>query len=214
MLLSRRRLHIGALLLLVAPFLPACATTTPLTKQTRESTQSVSVVHSVKLPDDIYYQGRGQSIGMAFGLIGAAIAAAAAEGPKGQLKASMREARIDLGEIVREQFVAELTDAGIFPSIVPEEADAQVKLEVSIFGFAQPHGFSGQLKPLLGVQGTLVRADGSVLWQRYEYVTNLSDKTPSQTLEEYLEKPELIRDAFTIASKLVVADLVKHMRGE
>jgi hypothetical protein len=198
--------------LLSVAWLAGCATTVPLTKQVRESTRSVSIDKSVKLPGDMFYQGRGQSVGMAFGLIGAAIAAATAEGPKGQLKAAMREAQIDVGEIVREQFATELIGSGMFPSILQEGADVQVKLEVRIFGFGQPHGFSAQLKPMLGVEGTMVRSDGSVIWQRYDYVTNLSDKTPSQTLEQYLEKPELIRDAFTMTAKLVVADLVRHMR--
>ena len=73
-----------------------------------------------------------------------------------------------------------------------------------MYGFGQPQGLSSQLKPLLGVVGELVAPDGSVLWKKYDYVTNVNGKTPSHTLEEYLNDPELIREAFITASQIVV----------
>lgn len=46
---------------------------------------------------------------------------------------------------------------------------------------------------MLAVQGTLLRRDGSVLWQNASLVNNLRGETPSNAHEEYIEKPELIR---------------------
>lgn len=195
-------------------FLTGCAASVALTKPSRDATRSVSVKKTVARPDDIVYAGRGQSIGAAFGLIGAAIAAAAAQGPKAQLKAAMQEGQIDLGEIVRDRFAAELAGAAIFPAVVPEGADAEVTLEIVFIGFVAPYAFSGQLKPMLGVNGTMTRPDGTVLWKKYDYVTTYNDQTPSHTLEEYLQSPHLIREAFESASRIVVGGLIKAMRAE
>ena len=79
-----------------------------------------------------------------------------------QLKIAMQKGEVDVGRIVREQFDAELRSAGVFSSVTSENSDAQVRLEVNVYGLAQPHGLSSQLKPTLGVTGKLLRADGSV----------------------------------------------------
>ncbi|HEV8672683.1 MAG TPA: hypothetical protein VGX21_01445 [Methylomirabilota bacterium] len=189
-----------------------CATSIPLTKQSRETTSSVSVKEDVSVPDQIYYHGPGQSLGMALGVVGVLVAEAAAQGPKGQLKAAMKEGHIDLGQIVREQFAAALTEAAVFPAIIADGGEAEFQLEVRIFGFARPPGFSSRLKPMLGVKGTLARRDGPILWQKYDYVTNLADETPSHTLEEYLQTPKLIEESLTAAAKIVARELMKDMR--
>jgi hypothetical protein len=69
------------------------------------------------------------------------------------------------------------------------------------------------LKPTLGVTGKLLRADGSVVWQKYEYITNLNGQTPSHTLDEYLTNPEVIGEVFAVASKIVTAELGQSIRG-
>ena len=107
----------------------------------------------------------------------------------------MRRRQIDVGQIVREQFAAELGRAGFF-SIVPEGGDAQVKLEVPMFGFGATWAFSTEVRPMLGVIASLVRKDGSVVWQRHEYITSMNGGTPKHSIEEYLETPELIRQGF------------------
>lgn len=202
------------LLLLGLMLSTGCASTVTLTKPVRESIRSVSVNPDVKVTDDVFYRGPGQSVGMLFGLIGALVAEAAAQGPKGQIKAVMTEAQINLGQIVREQFVTELVATNIFPSLVPEGGDGEVRLEVLLFGLAQTHDFSSQLVPWLGVLGSLVRADGSVLWQKQVLVTSLNKQTPAHTLEEYLQNPQLLREAITVAAQIVSDELMKHMRQD
>jgi hypothetical protein len=206
------RFHTWLLAIVVLAASAGCATSISLTKQSRETTSSVSVEKNVGVPDQIFYHGPAQSLGMAFGLVGVLVAEAAAQGPKGQLKAAMAEGHVDLGEIVREQFAAALTEAAVFPAIAPDGGEAEFQLEVRIFGFARPPGFSSRLKPMLGVRGTLARRDGPVLWQKYDYVTNLTEETPSHTLEEYLQTPKLIEESLTAAAKIVARQLVKDMR--
>ncbi len=99
----------------------------------------------------------------------------------------------------------------IFNSIVSEGGEAQFALSVQIYGFA--FELSGKLKPMLGVTGSLTEG-GAVLWKKYAYVTNFNDTTPPNTLEQFINNPELIRYAFESAAQVVVEDLCKHMQGK
>jgi hypothetical protein len=151
-------------------------------------------------------------------LIGFAIAEAIARGPRAQLKAAMQEGQIDVAQIVREQFETELVRAGIFAAIASEAGDAEIRLEVRDFGFAQsfvsPDDPLDRLKPLLVVEGSLTRTDGTVLWKKYDDVTNRNKETPDHTLEEYLQNPQFMREAFTVAAKIVAGGLVRNLRGD
>jgi hypothetical protein len=146
------------------------------------------------------------------GIVGAVATGFEHASAESALAAAMRRGQIDVGQIVREQFAAELGKAGIFPSIVPEGGDAQVELEVQMFGFGATWAFSTELRPALGVKATLVRKDGSVVWQRYENITSLNGETPKHWIEEYLETPDLIHQGFESVAKLVAAALVDHIR--
>src|SRR5712691_8230224 len=84
--------------------LTGCTSHIALTKSARESIRAVSINKDVKLPDDMFYYGTEQVGAGMFGLVGALASAAAAKGPKAQLKAAMQEGQIDVAQIVREQF--------------------------------------------------------------------------------------------------------------
>ena len=120
-----------------------CASQRALTKPVRESLQSVSINKDVKLPDDMFYYGTEQVGAGMFGLIGAVASAAAAKGPKAQLKAAMQEGQIDVAQIVREQFATQLVESHVFSSIIPEGGEAEIRLEVRQFGFATQFGSWG-----------------------------------------------------------------------
>lgn len=203
-----------AVMLLSLALVIGCATQLSITN--RESIRTVSINKNIKIPDEIYYYGLGHGVGGALsGLIGQAIADVAAQGTKAQIKTAMQEGHIDLAQIVREQFETELVAARIFPSIIPEGGDAEVRLEIGMFGFAQIFGdiLSNQMKPMLTINGSLVRTDGTIIWKKSSYVINATKQTPSHTLEEYLQNPQLMREAFTVAAKIASAELVKHMQN-
>ena len=127
----------------------------------------------------------------------------------------MEKSEIDVRKIVLNEFEKQIRSAGLFSEIVYEEKNyPELRLSIFIYGFAQPHGLSKQLKPLLGIEGILVSQDNSILWKNSDYVTNLSGQTPSHTVEEYINNPELMRKAFHRASEITVGNLVSHMRGE
>ena len=122
----------------------------------------------------------------------------------------MREYKIDVAQMVRDQFIKELEDHRLFYSIVAQGGDAEVRLTIRIYGFA--YEMSSQLKPMLGVEGTLITSNDTILWKKYGYVTNLSKETPSNTLRQFIDNPKLMREAFAVAAQIVVEDLITHMR--
>jgi hypothetical protein len=199
-------------LLISALLFSGCATSVTLKKSDRELIRSISINKDVKIPDDMFYQGPTQTWSISMGLIGATKAAAAAMTDKDLIKEVMGNNQIDLRQIVREQFAAETIAAGVFPLIVSEGGDAEVNLEIRVWGLAQAHAFTDQLKPMLNVRGTLVQANGTILWENFDYVTAFHDQTPRHTLEEYLQNPKYIREAFTTCAKIVSEGLVNDIK--
>ena len=189
-----------------------CAPSVTLKKDTLLSNQPVSISKNVSLPETMFYQGRKESILAGFGLFGILVAESGIKETSGIIKYVMNKFDIDIAQIVRGEFEQQLRNTNLFSMIQTDRGNCpELKLTIKVYGFGQPQGLSSQLKPLLGVAGELASPDGSVLWKKYDYVSNLNRKTPSHTLEEYLNDPELIREAFNTASQIVVSSLIDHM---
>ena len=193
----------------ILSLLIGCGGNAALRKSGLATIKSVSICENVTKPGSLIYSGRKQAFLAVCGCLGGLAGGLAAEKTASKIKTVMEQEKIDVGEIVREQFVNELKNSNLFASIVSENSDAEFKLSIRTFGFIVPQGFSSKLKPILGVEGKLVKSDGSVLWEKYEFISNLSKKTPSYSLENYFDNPELIREVFTIASQSIVADLIE-----
>lgn len=190
-----------------------CAPSITLKKDTILSNQSVSISKNVSLPETMFYQGLKESILVGtFGLLGVWAAESGRKSTSDIIKYVMNKSNINMSQIVRGEFEQQLKNSNLFSTIQPDGGNyPEFKLSIKMYGFAQPHGLSSQLKPMLGVVGELVNSDRSVLWKKYNYITNLNSKTPSHTLEEYLNDPELIREAFNNASQIMVSGLIDHM---
>lgn len=210
---SMKRLTKSIFAVSIVSLMIGCGGQVALKKGSLDTIQSVSVSKNIAKPDRLSYQGRKESGLMgACGCLGGLFAGSTSKKTAVKITAVMEREEIDVTEIVREQFIEQLEESNLFNSIAPENSTAEFELSIRIYGFAQPQGLSSQLKPMLGVVGSLVRSDGSVLWKEYEYISNLSGKTPSHSLKEYLNNPTLIREAFTIAAQRVAVDLIEHLK--
>jgi len=195
----------GFTLLLCAFVLSACVGSVPLTAKNRASTQSISVSEHVTMPDVMFYRGPEYALGAL------KVPVEYIEKSIGEvIQQLLREHKIDVAQMVRDQFIKGLEDQRLFNSIVTEGGDAELKLTIRIYGFG--YEMSSQLKPMLGVEGTLITSNDTVLWKKYGYVTNLSKETPPNTLGQFIDNPKLMREAFAVATQIVVEDLITHMR--
>ena len=204
----RRSVRTIALLLLSLTLVSGCASK----GQLRESIKTVSINKEVKVANNLLYSGALQRRMTLIPGAGVGVANATARDPGAQLKAAMVEAQIDIGEILREQFQTELVKTSVFPSFATEGGDAEVRLEVSSLGFFTPHEYTTKLRFCVSVIGRLVRRDGTVLWRRKEHSTEKEGQVPTHYFNEYIQNPQLIREACTAAMKVVITKLVKDMR--
>lgn len=199
--------------LLTAVLLSGCAagrsvTLTPLEKQ---QLATVRVDERVQLPKEVAYYGPEQTAGFLFGgLVGELIAASMVTAPK-VIAQYLSTNDINVGTIVREEFVRQLSYRPDYQGRLSNDAAARFELEVKIYGIAQKHGLSSEYKPLLGVNAKLVSADGKTMWEQYEFVTNLNSSTPGSPYDAYFQSPEAFRTAYAEAARLIVRDLLKTL---
>lgn len=185
----------------------------------RARLSSARVDPTIEITPKPFYQGREQSFALVGGAVGAVLAGpAAADAVDAQtaIVTVMRDQHVELGEIVRAEFVraAEAETQMRFTSDPGAAVDGVVSLKVDVWGLGQTQGFSATLFPTFGVSATLRRTDGTVVWQKYEYVTPLNKENgEGHTLEEYLANPEFLRKVFTSASGIVSRMLVANYRG-
>jgi hypothetical protein len=192
-----------------------CATSDSLKRDEFERINSVTLSKEVKLPEEMFYMGdEKMAERVVFGVFGYMASQDDMKKSSDFIIETMERSEIDVGKIVFDKFREKLNETNIF-NVVNIDCDdcPKINLSVRIYGFSQIHGFSSQLRPMLGVEGVLTDTDESILWKKYSYITNVSNKTPANTLEEYLKEPESIKVAFSIASEIVTDDLINHMQN-
>jgi hypothetical protein len=179
---------------------------------------AVRIDPAIEIAPKPFYNGRAQAFAAIGGAVGAALKVEAAKDSldaQSALLITMRDHHIDLGELLRAQFAraGEATTSLRFVADgVP--VDGVVSMKVEIWGLGQTQGLSATLYPTLGVSATLKRPDGTIVWQKYQYVTPLKkENDEGHTLEEYVANPELLRKVFDTASGIVSRMLIADYRA-
>lgn len=193
---------------------------TALAKTVKAKPEVIAAIKTVRISDtvtmagDMFYQGRAETFAMS---------AAIAEGdgrppeakprePKAQVIETMKSGQVDLRSITREQFAKELQKAGRMNVVQDGDADATVSLNLEMYGLGQRSGFSPILYPVLRVEATMTRKDGTVVWQNSDYITpqnkenNLGHKE-----EEYAAQPELLRETWVNIAGIVSRVVLKTL---
>ncbi len=122
----------------------------------------------------------------------------------------MRAADVEVGDLVREQFFRELSEADVFGSVVEWGGDAVFSLKVD-YGLADGWGARGSWKPWLEVEGVLVDADGRVLWRESTSIASIDDRLPE--LFRPFKSPRKLRTAYRVAAKILAAELIEDLKG-
>ncbi|MCE3605794.1 hypothetical protein LXA47_19615 [Massilia sp. P8910] len=201
--------------LAMAALLSACAGAPSITMNAgdRAAIKTVKINPAVQLPEKMYYQGRGQALAMVAGPIGAVIGASAAAGPSGQLVAKMADSKISVPDILKTEFQRAAEGTGLTVVDPAAASDAEVTLQVNAYGLSQSNGFSS-LYPMMNVSAVMKKSDGTIAWQKTDFASPLnSDNKTGKEFDDYMQDPELLRNAMTtissIVSKMLVDDLKK-----
>lgn len=191
-----------------------CANVRTLSAQDKANIQRVTLNPTVTINNDMYYAGPGQVL--AIGFIGGLVSEAVNRGPKATIQAVMQESKISLPDIVKAEFSREMQkSAAMQVTNNPSEAQADLVLNVDMYGLAKPHMLSSTLYPIIHVTAIIKKPDGTVAWERKEVISQLNaENTTGHTIEEYLAKPEYLREGWTkvagIASRALLAELKKQ----
>jgi len=199
------------------PALISCATSghKPMTRERQAAVRSVSIAKSVALPEHPLVFGPSTNAGgMLFGPLALA-GAASADNPDSQaLEKAFADHGIDLGDMVRQEFIARLAQIRMFPEIDAAQGDAVFELSVESYGLG-PAGFTPMspinhpLNPTLRIAAKLTSRDGEILWQDSAYLASMSDWIQGRMFEEILADPEQTRQSFAKAAEIVCRDLLK-----
>lgn len=91
-------------------------------------------------------------------------------------------------------------------------ADAELQLKVTGYGFYQAGMLARRVRPIIGVEAKLVRANGTVLWQHRRAVTQLTKESPAMLPEKIRENPAKGAEALRIAAGICARNAVASLR--
>lgn len=191
--------------------LAGCAAQVELSGEQRQAVKSVRMAPAIAVPEVPRVFASDSSAGMFFlGPIGMMAAAAGSDQPR-QFRDFLSTSGIDVREILRGEFLKQSAQATRFPQVVEQGGDAVVQLDIEDYGLAPGFSLRPFDKPLsatLRVAARMTTAEGKVLWQKMEYVTNLNAETESHKFDAWLADPALAERGFRKAAEIVVAGLL------
>lgn len=203
------------LFLVLCGILTGCAGVPSVTMSAADRAQikTVSMKTPATLPEDMFFHGRAQSFAAVGGAIGSAMAQSAPNEPKQAILQLLSQHNISVQDILKTEFSNALeSQGGLKLQRGEEPANADMSLVINVYGFGQTQGFSALLHPMINVSAVLKKPDGSVAWQKTDFVTPLNDANkPGYEFAEYVQNPELLRQAFTNVSRIVSQMLVKEL---
>ena len=174
------------------------------------SIRRVAVDPEIRLPEIPLIQSPGNF--KAF-LIAGGIGAAVDQAEAGKLfREYMRKNNIDISKIVLDSFKRTIQEDK--PFALAEDADAMLKLAINTYGFGVAGFFGGDARrPLINITASLVFRDGNVVWEKTDYITNMSTLTKAYTYDQLAQDPQLTARSFeqaaVLVSRQIIADLKK-----
>jgi hypothetical protein len=200
----------GVLLLAMSVCI-GCAGIT-LTKENKACLKSVCVCKEVVKPERIVVYGASETFAvmsgfLTLGVVGAVVASEIPKKRGPAIQYVIDKVGIDMGQIVRENFIAQLKNSGFPGSLSEEGGDAEFKLAIKGLSFTKPPGFTGKLQPGMTIEGSLVKSDGTVLWKNSKSVIH----GPSRKFDDYINDPDLIKESINTCSGMIIEKLVKDL---
>ena len=217
--------------------LSGCATSTDVAfkPDDRASIRTVSVNSTVKKPDRMTCLDNttrwttavaGAPGGIVVGVVVAGVAGSKISKTNSsgmQLEQAMAGSGIMVDRIVRDTFTEELRKSGAL-AVTSASGDAQFNLAIRTYGLTVGSNiFDRKLAPNLAVTAELVRHDGILVWKDAWGAVSVKVKLPRITylgrddahlFEEYLNNPQLLRGAFTVAAQAVARGLVANLNRQ
>jgi hypothetical protein len=182
--------------------LSGCATSQTLSDADRSSIKSVTLnpkIESVPL----YYD----TIGTATALVVAHDNNAVSGAVETEFMANHG---IKIEDIVRNEFVQQWNSRRVFP-LVDKNGDAEITLKINYYILGIPNIFSPALRPGIGIEAIIKDKTGKEVWKKSSVTTPLNSSLPKHTWDEMEVNPALFKEAFELATRKVVKDLLDDL---
>ncbi|MCE4061824.1 hypothetical protein LXM60_16615 [Pandoraea sputorum] len=171
---------------------------------------TVEIIQNVTMPESGFtYEDQGKRVNRLF--IGGVIAAMFPPEGEDEMTSAAQSVGVDLAAMLREKMSQSLQSKGVKVSD-SGASDARIKLTVLRFSLsAQPWKMA--LQPIVSVKAEMVSRDGNVIWSKTRTMSNHSDSdvVPAHLLIDYRANPALLREGFSTACDIVVADLANDL---
>lgn len=131
--------------------------------------------------------------------------------PVGSLSKAFSENNINVAEMVRTEFMTQLNAKNAFTQVAESGGDGVIKIRIHRYGLFKKSAFSLEVRPILLVQASLERPDGTIAWRK-DYAPPLYDsELPSGELEYFVANPKALRDAYQAHAAQVATSLVDDL---
>ena len=200
--------------------LAGCATGVPnvaIDEGIRAQIHTVRINPVVAMPPTIDFFGQSQSVAaLAAGPFAVLMDDKLSAEPKQRLTREIQENHIDVPVMLAASFATRTSSsANLKVAAGNAPADAQVDLLVNRYGFAIAHPGTATLYPIFSVSAIMKTAKGQVVWQATDLMSALyPDNKVGHTLDDLLNDPQALRQAFATGSDLVAGMLIRNLNGE
>jgi hypothetical protein len=184
-----------------------------MSSEHRNKVQSVSVARVVAIPDQPRVFAKDAAAGaFFFGTLGMLVAADSSDEPL-QLKNFLEANKIDVRDILRDEFIRQGTEAKSFPKIVEDGGDAVVHLVIDSYGLSHAlsvRPFDKPLSPIIGVTVRMATRGGSLVWEKSDLLSAQSAETDAHKWDVYLASKDITEAGFKKAARAIVASLLSE----
>jgi hypothetical protein len=190
----------SSLIALIALALSSCATPTEYHAEASHPIRSITIAKEIEVPKEMMFVGFSESMTQALsagmlGALGGVIAATTTSSRPGSEE-------FHVGESVRSEFITAIKQSSKFTITPSGPADAELQLKVTGYGFYSAGVFARRVRPIIGVEAKLTRADGKVVWQHRRGVSQATSKTPAYLPEKLKADKKLAAEALHVAARL------------
>lgn len=160
----------------------------------------VTIDSEIPQPEIPLVQGSGNF--KAF-MVGGGIGAVLDQNKTGKVfREYMSRNEVDISKIVLSSFTRVIEEDKPFE--LGADGDATLKLAINNYGFGASSLLGGsQRRPIVNVTASLVSNDGTVIWKKTDFITNLSKLTEAYTYDQLAQDPQLTAKSLEQASVLV-----------
>jgi hypothetical protein len=192
---------IGAAPIIFAFVVSGCVTSSPYKTDSAHPIHTVSISREVPMPKKMILSGLSESLAGALG------------GVVGVLATIFREGEdFRLPEVLRADLAEEIAKTGKFKVVSSGSADAEVRIRLREYGFMQAGFMRRQVKPILTIETTMVRPDGTLIWKSGVVVGQRAKETPVMLPERLKDNPKVAAEALHAAARLWAANTAKSLR--